>query len=431
MTPVRALVLVAAARRRGRAAAAPVRGVALGLFAEDAGWSYRPLLDEIAAAGADHVELVVPWYQADAAPTDIVDHPRFTPPPATRSPPPSATRAPPASRVHALPHRAPLGAAHARRVARHARARAIAPPGGAATAPASSSWRASPPASASPSLSVGSELSTLDGPADRAAWAATVADVRARLPRRAHVLGQLGPLPRRRRLRPRRPRRPVRLLRARRARRARHRRRPGARLARHARRARALLRPRGRPIVFTELGYRSIHGAGAAPWDEGDPRPRRPRRAAPLLRRLPPRLAATPRSLGGVYFWNWYGWGGADVAQATRRAASPPLEELRAFFRCAGRRRDGPGSTVLGLTVWQRLRAAPGAAHRRPLGSSTWRRTCGPPPSASYVRADVPAPRRIVRTTSEFVAATCPAGRTRRTSGSGAGVALAPAASSV
>ena len=61
------------------AAAAPVRGVALGLFAEDAGWSYRPLLDEIAAAGADHVELVVPWYQADAASTAIVDHPRYTP----------------------------------------------------------------------------------------------------------------------------------------------------------------------------------------------------------------------------------------------------------------------------------------------------------------------------------------------------------------
>ena len=46
---------------------APVRGVALGLFAVDAGWSYRPVLDEIAAAGAVHVELVVPGYQAVAS----------------------------------------------------------------------------------------------------------------------------------------------------------------------------------------------------------------------------------------------------------------------------------------------------------------------------------------------------------------------------
>ena len=42
-----------------RPPAAPVRGVALGLFSEDPGWSYRPLLDEIAATGADTVELVV------------------------------------------------------------------------------------------------------------------------------------------------------------------------------------------------------------------------------------------------------------------------------------------------------------------------------------------------------------------------------------
>src|SRR3954470_9753032 len=61
------------------ATAPPVRGIALGLFSEDAGWSYRPLLDEIKATGADHVELVVPWYQEDASSTSIVDHPRYSP----------------------------------------------------------------------------------------------------------------------------------------------------------------------------------------------------------------------------------------------------------------------------------------------------------------------------------------------------------------
>ena len=65
-----------------------------------------------------------------------------------------------------------------RRVARHARARAIAPPGGAATAPASSQLARLAAREHVAVLSVGSELSTLDGPADRAAWAAAVAEVR-------------------------------------------------------------------------------------------------------------------------------------------------------------------------------------------------------------------------------------------------------------
>src|SRR5947208_9338311 len=67
-----------------RAAAAPPRfqnGIALGLFSEDAGWSYRPLLDEIRALGADHVELVVAWYLDDVHSTAVHDHPRFTAPP--------------------------------------------------------------------------------------------------------------------------------------------------------------------------------------------------------------------------------------------------------------------------------------------------------------------------------------------------------------
>jgi len=38
------------------------RGVALGMFAEDVGFSYTPLLREIAALGATHVSLVVPIY---------------------------------------------------------------------------------------------------------------------------------------------------------------------------------------------------------------------------------------------------------------------------------------------------------------------------------------------------------------------------------
>ena len=69
-----------------------MHGVALGLFAEDASWSYRPLLAEIVAAGADHVALVVPLYQTDGAADDIVDT-RASRRRPRRSSPPSATPA--------------------------------------------------------------------------------------------------------------------------------------------------------------------------------------------------------------------------------------------------------------------------------------------------------------------------------------------------
>lgn len=41
------------------------KGIALGLYAKDAGYSYKDELDQIRATGADHVSLVVSWYQKD------------------------------------------------------------------------------------------------------------------------------------------------------------------------------------------------------------------------------------------------------------------------------------------------------------------------------------------------------------------------------
>lgn len=57
------------------------RGVALGLFAEDPGFSYRPLLAEIARTGASHVSLVVPFYQHNLRSARIYRHPRYSPHP--------------------------------------------------------------------------------------------------------------------------------------------------------------------------------------------------------------------------------------------------------------------------------------------------------------------------------------------------------------
>lgn len=335
MTPVRALLLVMLlATPLGAApigSAAPVRGVALGLFAEDAGWSYRPLLDEIAAAGADHVELVVPWYQADASSTTIVDHPRYTPPtgaivaavrdaraaglavtlfPIVRL---SAPRTPDEWRGTLAPRDRPAWwrsyRARLVELARLAAREHVAV------------------------LSVGSELSTLDGAADRPAWAATIAEVRrvfhgalmysgnwdhfrdVAVWELVDVVGLCAYFA---------------LV------------EPGAPatvddLTRGWRDWRVELErffaPRRRPIVFTELGYRSIRGAGAAPWDEASPGTvdlDEQRSCYAAFRRV--WRDAPPDRFGGVYFWNWYGWGGPSSRGYTPRN-KPALDELRAFFR--------------------------------------------------------------------------------------------------
>lgn len=79
--PEPALVSLLVLLLAGQAAAAPPRqrGVALGLFAEDPGFSYEPLLREIKAAGASHVSVIVPYYQHSLRSVRIAPHPRFSP----------------------------------------------------------------------------------------------------------------------------------------------------------------------------------------------------------------------------------------------------------------------------------------------------------------------------------------------------------------
>lgn len=332
--PVRAIavvMLLAAPLRAAPAPATPVRGVALGLFAEDAGWSYRPLLDEIAATGADHVELVVPWYQADASSTRIVDHPRYTPTPAAIV---AAIRDARAAGLAVTLF--PIVRLSSPRTADEWRG-TLAPSDRAAWW---RSYRGRLVALARVAarehvavLSVGSELSTLDGAADRPEWATTVAAVRGvfhgalmysgnwdhfrdvAVYELVDVVGLCAYFA---------------LV------------EPGAPatvddLVRGWRDWRVELErffaPRGRAIVFTELGYRSIRGAGAAPWDEASPGTvdtDEQRRCYAAFRRVW-RDAPADR-FGGVYFWNWYGWGGPTSRGYTPRN-KPALDELRAFFR--------------------------------------------------------------------------------------------------
>ena len=51
------------------------KGVALGLYDKDAAHSYKDELQEIRATGADHVSLVVSWYQKEIKSNDI--YPRW------------------------------------------------------------------------------------------------------------------------------------------------------------------------------------------------------------------------------------------------------------------------------------------------------------------------------------------------------------------
>jgi hypothetical protein len=53
------------------AVARPTAAIALGLFASDPGYDYGPLLREIAATGAEHVQIDVVWLQSDVRAHDI------------------------------------------------------------------------------------------------------------------------------------------------------------------------------------------------------------------------------------------------------------------------------------------------------------------------------------------------------------------------
>jgi hypothetical protein len=301
------------------------RGVALGLFAEDVSFSYGPLLEEIAALGATHVALVVPLYQTNGTSTTLRLHTRLSP---------------------------TLGAtAEAVRAARRAGlevslfpiVRLEAPKGPeewrGTLAPANrDAWFRSYQAllgdlaaiatlTGVTRLVVGSELSSLDGDLDR--WRPVIERMRALFPgslvysanwdhyRDAKLfelvdeVGVVGYFN----------------LREKEA--------PGD-VEALAGRWRALrgelegwLRGRGKPFVFTEVGYRSRAGATATPWDEtagGTADPDEQRRGFAAFHRAwtgPPAAI-----LDGIYVWNWYGYGGPTSIGYTPRG-KPASDEIK------------------------------------------------------------------------------------------------------
>ncbi len=309
------------------------KGVSLGLFSEDPGWSYDGLLGEIAELGADHVQLVVALYQDNGTSTELFAHPRFTAPLAT-----------------------------IRRAVRQAHRRGLAVllfPIVRLLHPEDGEWRGT----LAPrdrglwmanyrrlltglgrlaaqehveALSIGSELSTLD--TDLTAWRPLARALRQIFPGELvysanfdHFLktsifdltDKIGLCGYFSLATDGKPATDDELVSA----------------WRRWRVALELLsKQRAQPLLFTEVGYLSQKGAAAWPWREAADEPVDLEEQTRCYRAFVQAWQdAPPTLLGGVYFWNWYGWGGPRSSGYTPRG-KPAADVMRQFFRAPAAR---------------------------------------------------------------------------------------------
>jgi hypothetical protein len=302
-------------------AEAKQRGIALGLFAEDVGFSYAPLLREIAALGATHVSLVVPFYQATGTSSDLGLHTRFSP---TLEVIADTVRA--ARREHLEVTVFPI-------------VRLLRPKEGewrGTLAPADrSAWfraygellgdvAAIAAQTGATRLVIGSELSSLDG--DLAPWRPLVERIRAVFPgklvysanwdhhRDAKLYdlvdedGVVAYFPLRESAKSADSEAAL-----------------EAAWRRHKQDLLDWHTGREHPLVLTEVGYRSRAGSTASPWDEragGTPDLEEQRRGFAAFRKV----WAGEGALGGAYVWNWYGWGGPRSVGYTPRGKPAEME---------------------------------------------------------------------------------------------------------
>lgn len=308
----------------------PERGVALGLFSADPDWRYDGLLEEIAETGATHVSVVWVWWQEGLSATEIAPKPGW-----------SATEA----QVRAAMEKADALGLH---VTLFPIVRLIRPGPGewrGKIAPADEdAWwssydafvlRAAALAAQTDTerLSVGSELLTRERMRGR--WARLIETIRLRYPALelmysanwdhyrpvrfwdlVDVVGLTAYWEVGRGLPPRGGRARVAALEA-------AWRGPRRELAR-------LSADFGREIVLTEVGYPSLEGGSRYPWDET--------REAPVdLEEQRDAYEAFARALGGrpflrgVYFWNWFGFGGPEDGDYTPRR-KPAARVLECWF---------------------------------------------------------------------------------------------------
>lgn len=112
----------------------------------------------------------------------------------------------------------------------------------------------------------------------------------------------------------------------------------------------------GRPLVFTEVGYPSLEGGAAWPWDETRKAavdPEEQRRAYEAF----VRAWSDVDYLQGVYFWNWFGFGGPEDGNYTPRG-KPAQGVIESWYgRSRERAQPGPeGPTQKVNSAWPSLR---------------------------------------------------------------------------
>ncbi len=306
------------------------RGMALGLFHEDPLWSYAGLLREIKELGTTHVSLTLPYYQEHGGSTAIYTHPRFSAPDQTIV---RTVRA-----AHALGLSVMLFP-----IVRLASPRSFSEWRGTLKPQEPATWWQSyerllvhvaelGAREKVALLCVGSELSTLDQAAERPRWQALLGAIRkvyrglltysgnwdhyqqvgiydlcdlpglcAYFP----LAGRADPAPA-----------PLTKLTA----------------AWQKRRDElvAFSASLGKPLLLTEVGYLSQRGAAAFPWEEGAQGPVDLEEQRRCYQAFAATWAGCP-ALRGVYFWNYYGWGGR-VSRGYTPRHKPAAEEIERYF---------------------------------------------------------------------------------------------------
>jgi hypothetical protein len=95
-----------------------------------------------------------------------------------------------------------------------------------------------------------------------------------------------------------------------------------------------------RPFIFTEVGYPSLVGAAVTPWDYTLTTPVNVEEQARAYRAFVRAWSGVPE-LAGVFFWDWYGDGGAKDRTYTPRG-KPAEGVIRTWYAAVARQRPVP-----------------------------------------------------------------------------------------
>lgn len=86
-----------------------------------------------------------------------------------------------------------------------------------------------------------------------------------------------------------------------------------------------------RPLLFTELGYPSQDGAASNPWDYTTGKPVDLEEQAACYEAVR-KVWQGERILAGLFWWNWFGYGGADSAYYTPKG-KPAEAVIRSWYQ--------------------------------------------------------------------------------------------------